>query len=87
MTISNFMNKVPPNDSKINPVSSKNPENTSGDFKLFLSSDRDAQKESLLAQVKTLFEAKEPVVDKKWVMTNSQVYQTLYRYVFPTAKK
>ena len=87
MTISNFMNKVPPNDSKINLVSSKNPENSSGDFKLFLSSDRKAQKESLLSQVKTLFESKQPVVDRKWVMTNRQVYQTLYRYVFPTAKK
>ena len=26
------------------------------------------------------------LVDKKWVMTNRQVYQILYRYVFPAAK-
>lgn len=29
MTISNFMNKIPPNDSKVNPASEKNPENSS----------------------------------------------------------
>jgi hypothetical protein len=60
---------------------------TNPDIRLSMTTDRKtAQKESLLSQVKTLFESKQPVVDRKWVMTNRQVYQTLYRYVFPTAE-
>ena len=35
----------------------------------------------------TLEKLWDKLVDKKWVMTNRQVYQTLYRYVFPAAKK
>ena len=54
-----FDDKIHSGNPKVNPASAKNPEDFSGDLKLSLTTDRKtAQKESLLSQVKTLFESK-----------------------------
>ncbi len=45
------------------------------------------KEQSLLSQVKKLFDDAKTVVDKKWVMLNRQAYPVLYRTVFPTASK
>ncbi len=56
------------------------------ELKLSLTTDRKtAQKESLLAQVKTLLDEQKPVVTPDWVKENRAVYEALYKYVFPSA--